>query len=82
MSKNIPNKYFKSYKTSCGTINAINYNPNYNNFLKTFDFRIEGRKIMDAIVLSIYYKDNELLSKFKKILDSSNTINSVKNKLI
>ena len=82
MTKHIPNKYFKSYKTSCGTINAINYNPDYKKFLKKFDFRIEGKKIMNAIILSVYYKDNELLSKFKKILDSSNTINSVTNKLI
>ena len=36
---------------------------------------------MDAIILSTYYKDNDLLVKFKKILDSSYTINSVINKL-
>ena len=81
MSKNITNKYFKSYRTSCGTINAVNYNPNYKEFLKTFDFRIKGKQIMDAIILSTYYKDNDLLVKFKKILDSSYTINSVINKL-
>ena len=81
MSKHIPNKYFKSYRTSCGTINALNYNPDYRKFLKKFDFRVKGKQIMDAIMLSIYYRDNELLKKFKNIIDSSYTINSVKNKL-
>ena len=81
MSKNIPNKYFKSYRTSCGTINAVNYNPDYKKFLKTFDFRVKGKQIMDAIILSTYYKDNELLVKLKKILDNSYTINSVIKKI-
>ena len=81
MSKHIPNEYFKSYRTSCGTINALDYNPDYRKFLKKFDFRVKGKQIMDAIMLSIYYRDNELLKKFKNIVDSSYTINSVKNKL-
>ena len=81
MSKNIPNKYFKSYRTSCGTINAVNYNPDYKKFLKTFDFRVKGKQIMDAIILSTYYKDNELLVKLKKILDNSYSINSVIKKI-
>ena len=37
---------------------------------------------MDAIILSIYYKDDKVLSEFKNIVDNSYTINSVKNKLI
>ena len=82
MSKHIPNKYFKSYKTSCGTLNALDYTPDYSNFLKKFDFRTKGKTIMDAIILSIYYKDDKVLSEFKNIVDNSYTINSVKNKLI
>lgn len=81
MSKHIPNKYFKTYKTSCGTIDAINYNPNYRNFLKKYDFRIRGKQIMDAIVLSIHYKDNELLKNFINVVNTSYSANSVINKL-
>ena len=81
MSKHIPNKYFKTYKTSCGTIDAINYNPDYRKFLKKFDFRIEGKKIMDSIVLFIHYKNNELLTEFINIVNTSYGVNSVINKI-
>lgn len=82
MSKYIPNKYFESYRTSCGTIKALKYDPDYKDFLNTFDFRIKGKRIMDSIVLSVFYKDNELLTEFKNIVDSSYTIESVKKKII
>ena len=36
---------------------------------------------MDSIVLSIHYKDNELLKEYSNIVNTSRTINSVINKL-
>ena len=72
MSKYIPNKYFKTFKTSCGTMKGINYDPKYKKFLDQFDFRKNGKPIIDAILLfnynRAYYED------YINIVESSNII--------
>uniref|UniRef100_A0A6C0KYZ2 Glycosyltransferase n=1 Tax=viral metagenome TaxID=1070528 RepID=A0A6C0KYZ2_9ZZZZ len=48
--KHMPNKYFKSFKTSCGTLQSVDTNIDWKNFLKEYDFRIHGKKRFDSIL--------------------------------
>ena len=81
MAIHIPNKYFKSFKTSCGTIKGINHS-NYNDFLNKYDFRINGKPIVDSIIMFNYYRQDPFLKQYIKIIESSKKISTVLNKFI
>ena len=51
--KELPNAYFKSFQTSCGTLKSLNTKIDWNNFMKKYDFRINGRKRFDSILISL-----------------------------
>jgi hypothetical protein len=82
LSKEMPNVYLKSEKTSCGTLKAIKYNSNYEKFRNKWDFRTRGKPKMDAIVLSILAikNDKQLLDLYNKV--STGTLRSIKNNLL
>ena len=49
--KLMPNKYIKSVKTSCGSLDAIKYKKHdYKKFISKWDFRVLGKKVLDDIV--------------------------------
>lgn len=58
LAKHLPNKFYKSTKTSCGTLEAIKYKSNYKKFVKKWDFRILGKPKMDAIFATIEMFEN------------------------
>ena len=80
LSKEMPNSYLKSGKTSCGSLKAVNYHSNYDNFRKKWDFRTRSKSKMDAIILSMLAIKND-----KKLYDLSvnsiGSLTSIKNKL-
>lgn len=53
LSKELPNKFLKSSKTSCGCSEAITYKSDYKNFVKKWDFRTLGKAKIDAMISSI-----------------------------
>ncbi len=81
MSKNIPDKYFKSFQTSCGTMKGIYYHPNYKKFLDSYDFRINGKPYFDSILLYTYFKDHPVLQTYMNIVESSRKLSTVKKKI-
>lgn len=68
LAKHLPNEYYNSVKTSCGTIDAIDYKSNYADFVKKWDFRILGKPKMDAIFASVEMFKN-YPEIYKKILE-------------
>jgi len=80
LAKVLPNKFFKSYKTSCGNIKAIKYNPDFSKFIKKYDFRVNAKPLMDAILMSVGYK-SESYDNIKKIVAKSKDVRTVKKKL-
>jgi len=46
----LPNHYLAKKRTSCGTIQAVNYKSNYKAFIKKWDFRTKGKVKLDAIM--------------------------------
>jgi hypothetical protein len=59
LAKALPNKFLKSYKTSCGNIDAIKYQPKFDKFMKNNDFRVKAKPIMDAVLCSVGYTSEE-----------------------
>jgi len=80
MAKDIPNKFFKSYKTSCGNANALRYKPNLSRFAKKYDFRVIAKGKMDALVMSVGYK-SDIYTDIKKVIAKSRDLKTVKKKL-
>jgi hypothetical protein len=84
LSKELPNKYLKSIKTSCGTLNAIKYKSDYKNFVKNWDFETLAKPKLDAIILSgKFRKDNkEIIEDLDNIFIYSKNLNNLKRKII
>ena len=53
LTKELPNKFLKSSKTSCGCSEAITYKSDYKNFVKKWDFRTRGKAKIDAMISSV-----------------------------
>lgn len=66
LSEQLPNKYFSTYKTSCGTIDSISLNINWKMFMSKYDFRKKGKKKINTIITANYHqnkKENKKLFK-------------------
>jgi hypothetical protein len=80
LASKLPNKYLKSKTTSCGTLNAINYNSNYTKFKNEWDFRKLAKPKLDAIVLSVI-NENDILKTYKEIVSNSKKFSSFEDKM-
>lgn len=82
LQKHLPNKYFSSFRSTCGTIKSIDLDIDWKNFMKKYDFRINGRKRFDSILISIYHLHNDKkLKQILKMIESSRKLSVVKNKV-
>tara|TARA_Y100001958_G_C21248619_1_gene581650 strand:+ start:6779 stop:8089 length:1311 start_codon:yes stop_codon:yes gene_type:complete len=87
LHKHLPNEYYGTYKTSCGTLKSINTEIDWRNFMKNYDFRIHGKKRMDSILIanSYYMKDNtykeiaEAIEKSRYLETAKEKINKILN---
>ena len=79
LAKAIPNRYYKSYKTSCGDYTAIRYNPSLKKLVKNENFSKKGKPVMDAVIKSAAYR-SKLYNSFIKIVLSSNSLETAKRK--
>ena len=78
----LPNKHYGTYKTSCGTLRSIDTNIDWRNFMKEYDFRIHGKKRMNAILIghSLYQKD-EGYQKIAKMIETSRYLETAQTKI-
>ena len=80
--KELPNKYFKSFQTSCGTLKTLNTKIDWKNFMKNYDFRINGRKRFDAILYSTYLmKKEDSLKDLLHIIEHSRYLETAQKKI-
>ena len=80
--KELPNKYFKSFQTSCGTLKKIDTKIDWKNFMKNYDFRINGKKRFDAILHSTYLmKTNNILKDILYIIEHSRYLETAQKKI-
>ena len=82
MYKNLPNENFKTFKTSCGSINAFEININWTNFQKKYDFRIHGKKRMDLILIGYNkLKKEDYLKNLLLIIENSRYLETAQKKI-
>lgn len=85
LAKEMPNHWLARSKTSCGTMESINYKSNYKKFKHTWDFRTRAKPDMDSIFYFIaekkYGKDKKALSQYENIGLSSTTKKAFQKKL-
>lgn len=86
LSKELPQKYLSSIKTSCGTLDGIKYHPNMSKFIKRNDFRINARPKLDAIAsfaISLKKKDQfgEYLRNFVDAVTTGRKVESIRQKI-
>lgn len=83
LHKQLPNKYYKSFHTSCGTLQSIDLSQNWKQFFKNYDFRIHGKKRMDSIMIGIHtFKNNQLLKDILYIIEHSRYLETAQKKII
>lgn len=82
MTKHLPNKYYDTFKTSCGTIKSINTNIDWSKFMKDYDFRKKGKVIIDAILIgNELYQNNSLYQNIAEFIMKSRDIKTAKIKI-
>lgn len=83
LSKHLPNKYYSTFKTSCGTLKNIKTHIEWTKFLEEYDFRIHGKKRMDSILIGnkILNSDKKLKNELLSIIDRSRFLETAKNKI-
>jgi len=59
MAQLLPQKFIKSVKTACGSLDAINYHPDFKKFIETQNFSKNGKIKLDALLSLIYKYKNE-----------------------
>ena len=71
LAKSIPNKYLLNFRTSCGSLKAINVNLNNKNLIKENDFRKKGKQRMNAILKFHSYMNNPIIKILIECIDHS-----------
>lgn len=78
----MPQKYYRSSKTSCGTVKGIGYKSAYGNFCKKWSFRERCKKKLDSVIgFVMMYKSVKLFRSFVDDVMSMRSINGVKKSL-
>lgn len=82
LSKYVPNKYYSTFKTSCGTLESMDSGINWKNIMRDYDFRINGKRRMDSIILGVNdLKRDKYLIKMLDIIEHSRYLETVQNKV-
>lgn len=83
LSKHLPNDYYSTFKTSCGTLRSIKGEIDWKKFLSEYDFRIKGKQRMDSILIgnSILNNDKKLKGELLEIIEGSRFLESAQNKI-
>ena len=83
LSKELPNKNFSTFKTSCGTLASIKGDIDWKEFLSEYDFRIKGKERMDSILIgrTILNGDQKLQKEILNIIERSRFLESAQNKI-
>ena len=83
MFTELPNKYYKTFKTSCGSLKSFTLDIDWKDFFKNYDFRIHGRKRMDSILIgNYYYQSNKRFSKIAELIERSRYLETAQEKII
>ena len=75
------NKNYKTFKTSCGSIIGKSFKNDVKNLIKNNDFRIKGKKRMNALLIGLYdIRKNKDIQKIIELIDHSRYLEIAKKK--
>jgi len=80
MFTELPNKYYKSFKTSCGSLKSFTVDIEWKEFFKQYDFGIHGKRRMDSILIANYEKD-DTTDKLLTMIEKSRYLDSAQTKI-
>ena len=80
MFTELPNKYYKSFKTSCGSLKSFTLDIEWKEFFKQYDFGIHGKRRMDSILIANYEKD-EITDQLLTIIEKSRYLDAAQKKI-
>jgi hypothetical protein len=82
LAKNLPNRFLSRKKTSCGTLDALSYRSDYKNFFHNWDFRQNGKKILDAMILQASsVKTDKNMRALYNLVKNVPKLNNIKKKI-
>jgi len=82
LHKHLPNKYYGTFKTSCGTLRSINTEIDWRTFMKEYDFRIHGKKRMDAILVGHHtYQQDVRFKEIAHAIEKSRYLETAQSKI-
>jgi hypothetical protein len=77
LSKIIPNKYLRNLKTSCGTIQAINYHMSAKKLVKDWNFEKLGRQEINRVINLTLDRENIHLLHYIDVVENNRKIEKV-----
>jgi len=78
LAKHLPDKYISEMKSSCGTLQAIRYKPNFKKFIHDWDFRTRAKERLDAyIALVLDIKNDEPIADIYNLIVQSKTYRQI-----
>ena len=80
MFTELPNKYYKTFKTSCGSLKSFTLDIEWKEFFKQYDFGIHGKRRMDSILIANYEKD-EITDQLLTIIGKSRYLDAAQKKI-
>lgn len=76
------NKNYKTFKTACGSIIGKSFKNDVKNLIKNNDFRIKGKKRMNALLIGLYdIRKNKDIQKMIELIDHSRYLETLKKKI-
>jgi hypothetical protein len=82
LSKELPNKYLKSKRTTCGSEKISNYKSSYGRFIKKWNFKYIGKEKLDNVIDSVYIiKNSVLLQDITNVILNNKGVENIKNKI-
>ena len=80
--KETGNKNYKTFKTSCGTMQGKSFKNDVDNLIKNNDFRIKGKERFNALLIGFYdIQKNKDVKKIIDLVDHSRYLDTLKKKI-
>ena len=78
--KHLPNEYYRTYKTSCGTLKSINTEIDWRNFMKNYDFRTWKKRMDSILIANSYYMKDNTYKEIAEAIEKSRYLETAKKK--
>lgn len=82
LAKELPQKYFRHKKTSCGDSTAVNYMPKTNVFMQQNNFETNASRLLQAVVFSAADQSAVMVAYKDAVLRAKNSLRVAKQSIL